>query len=221
MKVLNSEKEPYKSYGGFGVDVAERRTDDIDKKILEHLRGKSEPRVLDLGSGAGGQSFRMVEAGAFVTAIDIYDFSNEFAEYRKSQNVDEERLKFIYGDITKISEYLTSEKFTDVSMQRTLHYLPYLEAVELLTFLRTIVSDKLFISVTGMNSAVGDNYGGREVAIESRFIKLEPVEADIFQILAPVCLYTEDEFVTLLKKTGWEVEEVWQSAFGNIKAICR
>ena len=92
---------------------------------------------------------------------------------------------------------------------------------EALKFLRTIVQDKLFISVTGMDSAVGENYSGKNLPIVDRFVRLEPAEADIFQIQAPVCLYKKEEFIDLLKKAGWEVEDVWQSAFGNLKAVCQ
>jgi ubiquinone/menaquinone biosynthesis C-methylase UbiE len=217
---MNISKEPYKSYSGFGVDVAVKRTDDLDKRMLEHLRSKDEARVLDLGSGAGGQSVRMVEVGAIVIAVDIYDFSAEFAQYRAERNWSEEVLKFMSADIADLSNLLQGEKFTDASMQRTLHYLPYGKAMELLKFLRMAVQDKLFISVTGMDSAVGENYVGKNLPIAERFIKLESAEADIFQIQAPICLYRQDEFLTLLEASGWKVESLWQSAFGNLKAVC-
>ena len=218
---MNPHNEPYKSFNGFGVDVAIKRTDDLDKRMLEHLRTKNSASVLDLGCGAGGQSVRMAEIGAKVLAVDIYDFSEEFAEHRQSKNLAEASLKFVCFDITKLPSLIKEENFSDASMQRTLHYLRYTEAVELLVFLRKIITDKLFISVTGMSSAVGENYAGKNVPIESRFVKLDSVEADMFQIQAPVCLYTEVEFVDLLKKTGWQIEEVWQSAFGNVKAVCK
>ncbi len=213
--------EPYKSYNGFGVDVAIKRTDDLDKRMLEHLRGKDKPKVLDLGSGAGGQSVRMVGIGATVLAIDVYDFSEEFSEHRFKGNITEDDMKFICGDISDLSKLIVGKNFDDVSIQRTLHYLRYNQALELLTFLRTVVADKLFVSVTGMDSAVGENYAGKNLRIEERFVKLESAEADIFQIQAPVCLYRQEEFVVLLETAGWKVEVIWQSAFGNLKAMCK
>ena len=213
--------EPYKSYSGFGVDVAIKRTDDLDKRMLEHLRGKDKPKVLDLGSGAGGQSVRMVEVGALVLAIDVYDFSAEFAEYRVEHGWSEEVLKFISADISDLPNVLDDKKFADASMQRTLHYLPYNKAFETLKFLRTAVQDKLFISVTGMDSAVGENYVGKNLPLSERFMKLESAEADIFQIQAPICLYRQEEFISLLETAGWKVEDIWQSAFGNLKAVCK
>ncbi len=216
-----SNNEPYKSFSGFGVDVAVKRTDDLDKKMLAHIRNKSQSKVLDLGCGAGGQSFRLVEAGAKVLAIDVYDFSEEFNEYKNSKGISNEVLEFVCANISELEKVIRAGGFTDVSIQRTIHYLPYDQAVKLLTFLKTVVSDKLFISATGLTSAVGENYLGKNKSIESRFEKLESAEADIFQIHAPVCLYDEVEFMSLLTKANWEVEEIWQSAFGNIKAVCK
>ncbi len=212
--------EPYKSFSGFGVDVAIKRTDDLDKRMLEHLRIKDKPKVLDLGSGAGGQSVRMVEVGALVLAIDVYDFSEEFARYRSKGNWSEEVLKFVLADISDLPNLFENKKFTDASMQRTLHYLPYNKALEVLKFLRIVVQDKLFISVTGMDSAVGENYVGKNLPLSERFMKLESAEADIFQIQAPICLYRQEEFISLLETAGWKVEDIWQSAFGNLKAVC-
>ena len=126
--------EPYKSYSGFGVDVAIKRTDDLDKRMLEHLRGKDKPKVLDLGSGAGGQSVRMVEVGALVLAIDVYDFSAEFAEYRVEHGWSEEVLKFISADISDLPNVLDDKKFADASLQRTLHSLHYNKAYDTLKF---------------------------------------------------------------------------------------
>ncbi|KXJ98476.1 MAG: hypothetical protein UZ19_OD1000680 [Parcubacteria bacterium OLB19] len=220
MNLIDLSTQPYQSFGGFGVDVAIKRTDDLDKRILEHLKVKNKPRVLDLGSGAGGQSVRMVEVGASVLAIDVYDFSQEFSEYRASKNWSQTDLQFIPADLINLAKLLDNEKFDDALMQRTLHYLPYSQAIDLLLFLREIVKDKLFISVTGMDSAVGENYSGKNLPIVDRFVRLESAEADIFQIQAPVCLYKKEEFITLLKQTGWEVEDVWQSVFGNLKAVC-
>ena len=52
-------------------------------------------------------------------------------------------------------------------------------------------------------------------------MKLESAEADIFQIQAPICLYRQEEFISLLETAGWKVEDIWQSAFGNLKAVCK
>ena len=213
-------KKAYFSFAGQGVDVASQRADDLDKRCLEHVAAKTKARVLDLGAGAGGQSLRMVSVGAEVIAVDSHDFSRVFAQIRIDNDLADAQLQFVQADVAAVATQWTAEEITDVVMQRTVHYLRYAEALRLLSFLYQKVADKLFISVTGVDSAVGAEYPGRVVAIESRFFPLTAAQAQTFSISQPVCLYTKAEFVTLLETSGWKVECCWESAFGNIKAVC-
>jgi len=216
----SKKKKVYKSFGGFGVDVSLIRMDDLDKKILEHLQKNNKPKVLDLGAGAGGQSLRMCIAGARVWAVDNHDFFEEYEQMRENNNIAEGDLRFIKGDIKNLPSLILDENFFDVLLQRTLHYLSYQEALRMLEFLRLVATDKLFISVTGMESAVGEGYVGKNVEIEKRLFKLLPKPAETFQIYKPVCLYQKMEFIELLEVSGWKIEEIWSSAFGNHKAVC-
>jgi SAM-dependent methyltransferase len=220
MNKLPSNKQPYQSFGGRGIDVAIKRADDLDKLSCDYLSTKISPRVLDLGCGAGGHSVRMVKVGAVVTAVDNHDFSEEFKAHTQTENISKGQLKFICGDVTKLAELVPTESFTDTYMQRTLHYLTFQQSKELLEFLYQITEDRLYISVTGIKSDVGVSYRGNGVPIKERFSALNPGRAETFSIHEPVCLYSEDEFVVLLEESGWEVEHCWQSAFGNIKAVC-
>lgn len=197
----------------FGVDVAIRRADDLDKKCLAEISTQNNPTVLDLGCGAGGQSFRMAKAGAKVLAVDIGDYSKFFD---KKDSVD-----FVQSDITEIISVLQNKEFDFCMMQRVIHYFPYDVALKLLTELRSHVKDGLFISVTGIDSDIGDQYLSKDVALEARFSQLTEEGQETFSITEPVCLYTPVEFVELLTKAGFEVEECWTSAFQNSKAVCR
>lgn len=206
----------YQSFDGHGVDVAVKRADDLDKKALEYIIANSGCRVLDVGSGAGGQSLRMAQHGAQVVAVDQFDFSQQFSQY--SQSVDS--LRFIMGDVRNLSE-LVSEQIFDISIcQRTIHYLPYTAAQSLLKELLKVTQDKLFISVTGCGSLVGDTYLAATEPIEHRFSTLSALGQEMFSIVEPVCLYTQVEFIQLLGSAGWTVETCWESAFGNVKAVC-
>ncbi len=213
-------KPPYVSFAGYGVDVASKRADDLDKALTKHLQTKQSPKALDLGCGAGGQSLRMAKVGAEVTAVDKHDFNDTFSELKHELCSDEGSLNFIQGDLTELPVLLNSEVFDGVCLQRVLHYLTYDEAKELLSYLHKIVKDKLYVSVTGMGSDVGIDYLGKDVKIGDRYFKLNPEKAEIFSINEPVCLYTQDEFTELLALAGWKVEECKKSAFGNLKAVC-
>jgi SAM-dependent methyltransferase len=218
--ILNKMKKAYLSFAGHGVDVSSQRTDDLDRLCLEHITAKPSVRVLDLGAGAGGQSLRMVDAGAEVIAVDSHDFENVFAKLRTDNGIDETQLQFVRENIASVPAQGIADRVTDVIAQRTIHYLQHDAALRLLSYLYKNVEDKLFISVTGIHSAVGAEYAGRAVAVRDRFFSLAPEQAQTFSISQPVCLYSKEEFVTLLEISGWKVELCWESAFGNIKAVC-
>jgi len=204
----------YQSFDGHGVDVAVNRADDLDKKCLAFIANNPNCTVLDLGSGAGGQSFRMAAAGASVAAIDQFDFAEEFEAYES------DRLQFIVGDMRHLADLLVNKKFDATLCQRTIHYLRYEEAKTFLIAVRAKTADRLFISVTGTGSLIGDVYPEKGVVVRERFGALTELGKEMFSIQEPVCLYSQEEFVILLESAGWVVDECWVSAFGNIKAVC-
>ncbi len=209
----------YKTFSGYGVDVTEHRADDLDKLCLERVRNLSHPHVWDLGCGAGGQSLRLAQAGASVLAVDGYDFSAQFAHLMKENPQLKSPISFVQSDIASFSDK-THSAVDCVLFQRTIHYLPYQEASKVLKKLASVTKDSLYISVTGIDSAVGEGYAGKEVAIRDRFFALNAVQAEKFLISQPVCLYTPAEYTALLTESGWKIDQLWESAFGNIKAVC-
>ena len=78
---------------------------------------------------------------------------------------------------------MSSEKFSDIYMQRTLHYLTYIQALELLKYLYKVSTDRLYISVSGMASDIGNDYLGRTLSIESRFVSLDAKTLRLFRFL--------------------------------------
>ncbi len=195
----------------YGVDIAQRRADDLDAKMLAYIAAQSGVSVLDLGSGAGGQSVRMADAGAQVFAVDILDHASKNAH---------PHVTYIQGDMRAV-EALTKGKAYDMCcLQRAIHYIPYADACALLQTLKKIVYGPLYISFSGLESDIGAQYpdAGKELA--DRFCALPRAAADTFSITQPICLYTPEECADLLCATGWHIEELWVSAFGNSKALC-
>ncbi len=206
----------YQSFDGHGVDVAINRADSLDKQCLAYIADHLGSRVLDLGSGAGGQSVRMIEVGAMVTAIDQFDFSEQFQSFGCTAD----QLQFITGNMSDVVTLVSGEEFQAALCQRTIHYLTYEVALSFLTDLRSVVADKLFISVTGVGSLVGDTYPAADVSIDERFAELTELGKEMFSIKEPVCLYSEEEFRQLLTDAGWQINSCRVTAFGNIQAIC-
>lgn len=204
----------------YGVDVAVRRSDDLDKLLLAEIsQVRDNCRVLDIGCGAGGQSGRMAATGAEVHAIDITNYADAFWVLRRTLKLAEHQLRFTHGDARTILPTLATASYSIICLQRTIHYLSYDEARTLLTTGATIVTNRLFISATGLNSAIGRLHPLRAQSVDNRFATLPVTAAKTFDISAPLCVYTEVEFTTLLHQSGWQVERIWTSAFGNIKVI--
>lgn len=208
-----------KGVAGRGVDIALQRADDLDRKCLKHLSEKQSPAVLDLGSGAGGHSLRMVKVGAVVTAVDRYDFSAEYSDLIAKNNIVGGSLVFIKGEIENLPELLSEKEFEDVYTQRTLHYLKYDEAKQLLTFLHTHVKDSIFLSVTGITTEIAQGYVDRDKPVNERFSEPQPEVQKTHHVKEKVCLYSKEELVKLLEDCNWKIKECWLSDFGNIKVI--
>lgn len=192
----------------YGFDIGAERADDLDMRIIEAIKHMKFPSVLDLGSGRGGQTKRMTDAGATVTAVDIADYSDHYT------------TDFTQSDALSFVKNVPDKTYDVTCAQRMIHYLPHDQAIELLQHLRRITRHSLYISVTGLESAVGRAYSDKAKPIEERLTKLDPEEQTTFGISEPLCLYARDEFIELLSTSGWHIEHIWTSAFGNHKAVC-
>ena len=224
----------------YGVDVAVTRADDLDKKMLTDVRNQliKLPRtfdvlgsngerrevvsVLDIGCGGGGQSARLAVVGASVIGVDICDHTDVFRALRGEQGLSEDVLQFVQGDMIQLDSVLGEQRFDAICFQRTLHYVPYSVAMNILCELHTRLKKgrMLYIAVTGLESDIGLHYEDTQKTIEDRFCRLTTEGVETFSITEPLCLYTPEEFIVLLLESGWNIEEFWVSAFGNIKAVC-
>ncbi len=198
--------------GGRGVDVASQREDDLDRAAIEFIRARSAPAVLEIGCGLGGQSFRMAEAGAVVTAMDMHDYSESIPAH--------DRIAFVQGDLASFAP-APDVHYDAIFSQRTIHYLPFGQAA---AALRRLVENHLnpggalFLSASGLLSELGHFYPHADLPVSERFANLSPAMSEKHGIHAPVCLYTCDDLTGLLMMCGL-YPKVWISPFGNIKAI--
>ncbi len=204
----------------YGVDIASTRLDDLDKRVLadvcEQVDRGEEGSVLDIGCGQGGLALALAAAGTRVRALDIDDY----AEVIQAQSAKTDtKIDFIQADIR---DWLTTNtvEFDLVVLQRVLHYLPYEDARTVLEKLR-LQSDTLYVSVTGTTTAIASHYDALRLPLSKRWGGLDATGQELFSITAPLCLYTEDELRTLLEESGWKIEWLRVSDFGNIKVAAR
>lgn len=206
----------------YGVDIAARRADDLDKKLLTAVTAAVAdgccPRVLDLGCGSGGLAARLAAAGASTTAVDIADYAAEIAAHNRALPPASPPITFIQAEAGQYLARGTVPTFDFAVLQRMLHYLPYPDARRLLAQLRDRCT-QAYLSVTGVESAIGCAHPAAAQPLPDRFRSLPLVAQDTFTITAPLCVYSQTELVGALQSTGWRSIQVWTSAFGNHKVV--
>lgn len=209
---------------GHGIDVASQRADDLDQACLDFLTGRkqalpSETRIYaaDLGCGQCGQGLRIARQGVDVTCIDVVD---QFEAAKKAADADDLHMHFHVADMVT-ADTIVKHRVHAVISQRAIHYLDYTEARATVRTMAniTIPGGKIYLSASGIQSELGQNYPGAAVPLEQRKAKLDIAMAQKHNILEPVCLYSEDDMRRLLSDIGLTIDIIYSSAFGNIKAI--
>jgi 2-polyprenyl-3-methyl-5-hydroxy-6-metoxy-1,4-benzoquinol methylase len=205
----------------YGVDVGATRLDDVDKKVLARVRelvvAGRKPMVLDIGAGAGGLAVVLATAGAQVAALDIADYRQEITARAVQAGIAVDTIEIVVADAVTWPA-TTAIHYDIVVIQRMLHYLPYYDTVVLLERLH-VITDELYLSVTGTTTAIAKHYSALSEPIEARWGRLDLVGQELFSITAPMCLYSEDEILELLISTGWQVDWHRVSDFGNVKVV--
>ena len=81
------------------------------------------------------------------------------------------------------------------------------------------IGGKLYVSVLGLHSELGDGYPAAETPVEERFAELAPAIAEKYGVSGPVCLYTERNLFMLLLAAGASVLRTMTTTYGNVKGI--
>lgn len=205
--------------GGFGTDISSQRTDDLDRMALERVGNDPLFRTLDLCCGNGSMFLEFIKRGALATAIDLFYPS----AINPGSLTDARRFEIIVGDMRDPGMIPKFAPFDLVLWQRALHYFPYEEAVSLLRRVREwmVPGGTLCVSASGFGSELGVDYPGADQILENRFSPLSPEMREKHRIEKPVCLYTEEDLQRILVETGFEIETIFRSPFGNIKGVAR
>lgn len=116
---------------------------------------------------------------------------------------------------------LLGEPYDVIVCQRVLHSLPYEHARLAIRRLHRLlkIGGKLFLSVYGLHSELGDNYPDSEKLVADRFAGLPPEIAQRYDIHGPACLYSERNLFTLLFEAGACIVTTSTSTLGNVRAV--
>lgn len=113
------------------------------------------------------------------------------------------------------------DPFDIIVFRRSLCRLPYAEGRKLIRELlkKLRIGGKLYLSIFGLHSALGEGYEHASVDITERFTDLSPAIAKKYGIQGPICLYTERNLFTLLLESGASVLLTSTTTYGNVRAI--
>ena len=200
---------------GKGADIASQRFDELDKRCLsmaEIAAMQSPVVVLDIGAGRCAMANALVQMNG-VTAIAI-----EPGEY---QSFAKEGVIFVNKSAEEFFSGGDVPEFNLLYSQRTIHYLPFRQAEEVLraASVRIKTPGFLFLSASGMATELSKGYGAGEHPVQGRFGKLSSEMQEKHGIRQSVCLYTKEELSVLVENAGWSIVDVSVSEFGNVKLV--
>lgn len=191
----------------------------VEEVLKRHLVER-DVRALIYPAGKCELSYEMAQHGIKVTAVDELPWA---AACQK--RIDKEKLgdwiTFAPGSLNDLDHEFPNEPFDVVVCRRGLCSLPYGEAkVALRKLLRKLrIGGKLYISLLGIHSELGDDYAGNEHSIKDRYFPLSPARAKKYGIEGPLCLYSERDVFLLLLEAGASVLRTFTSTHGSVKAV--
>lgn len=108
-----------------------------------------------------------------------------------------------------------------IILRRGLCSMPYEQArgVVRQLLLKLKIGGKLYVSILGLHSELGEGYPVGDQPIDQRFAKLAPDLAQKYGIQRPVCLYTERNLFMLLLEAGASVLRTLTTTYGNVKGV--
>ena len=189
-------------------------TCEVDQWVLTELarRQRSGEKVtaMLIGIGAEDQALRMAEAGARVLL---------FSDREPFGHVD-----IVHQPVATFADAeaaLPLEPFDIILSQRSLSPLRYADAKQSVRryLQRLKIGGKLFISLYGIHSDLGENYADGSKLVDDRLAPVTPEQAKRYGLTAPVCLYSERNLFSLLMEAGGAVLKTSTSALGHVRGV--
>ncbi|HSG23028.1 MAG TPA: hypothetical protein VLA64_08735 [Azonexus sp.] len=202
----------------------ETGNDETERLALEECvkRQRFDQRVSVLIIPAGGceLAVKFARLGAQVIVADSATRKSEI-EGRILANGQQENIAYFDGELINFPEILPGEPFDIIIVRRGLCGMPYEKARQTLRrlLLNLKIGGRLYVSVLGLHSELGDGYADAELPVEERFTKLAPGLINKYGITGEVCLYSERNLFLLLLNAGASVLRTLSTTHGNVKAV--
>jgi len=191
----------------------------IEEVLKRHLIER-DVRALIYPAGKCELPYEMAQHGISVTAMDEASWSPS-CQKRIAKEGLEANISFAAGTLKNLDAVLPNEPFDVVVCRRGLCSLPYAEAKAVIRQLmrKLRIGGKLYISVLGIHSELGDDYAGLDKPVKERYFPLSPARAKKYGIDGSLCLYGERDVFLLLLEAGASVLRTFTSTHGSVKAV--
>lgn len=202
----------------------ETGNDEAERLALEECvkRHRISQRVSVLVTPAGNceLAIKFARLGAHVMVLDKAATKRE-VEGRILANEQHDNITFQETDLAKLPDILPGEPFDIIVVRRGLCGMPYQQARKAVRklLLNLKIGGRLYVSILGLHSAIGEGYPHSEEIVEQRFSALNPALAKKYEINHPVCLYSERNLFMLLVDAGASVLRTLTTSYGNVKAV--
>lgn len=199
-------------------------TDELERlafeEIVKRRRFGNTVRSLVIPAGNGDLAVAMAKLDCKVTAADEPDLERAINGRALAAGL-KDNISFFPSALQQVPEVVTDQPFDLIVCRRGLCAVPYDEARTLVhrLLLQLKIGGKLYISLLGLNSELGDDYPGRDELLADRFGPLSPRMAEKYDIHRPVCLYSERNLFSLLLESGASVLRTFTSTHGNVKGV--
>lgn len=201
----------------YGIDIISKRLSRLDKEVIRFaLEGKGI--AVEFGAGYGNLSLILSLIGYKTYVYDL----NPPEKLLKVKDLLNLNLFVFKRDIRDITSNELPEGIRIFVAERILHFLRYEECLRILKIIagRMEKGGRMFLSFSGLNSPLGENYKHKDLPIERRFCEPSPEVSTKFSIDVPICLYTLEDVRNLMRKIK-RVNEIHlrETPFGNVEGI--
>ena len=202
----------------------ETGNDDFERFALEECirrqRVDHRTSVLVTPAGHGELATKFASLGADVVLGDTLSVQRNIEALILAGGWGD-KMRFTECVFLAVPDEIPGEPFDIVVIRRGLCNLRYEEARRIVRqmLLKLRIGGKLFVSILGLHSELGDGYGDHDQRVEARYARLSPAMTKKYGITEPLCLYSERNLFMLLLEAGASVLRTMTSTYGNVKGI--
>jgi len=190
------------------------------EECVKRQRVDRRVSVLVMPAGRCEQAVRFARLGAHVYVGDKPTMQRDVEGRILAAGLSDD-VGFVPCTLDGLPDDLPGEPYDIIFIRRGLCSMPYEQARTVVRqlLLKLKIGGKLYVSILGLHSELGEGYAAGTQPIEERYTRLSPTLAKKYDIEGPVCLYTERNLFILLLEAGASVLRTLTTTYGNVKGV--